>query len=1406
MSSLNLEQFSTHLQQLNFNLLFTDVLGWNHPPASERIWRNDAAKDIHYQRRMVAELSGVAVLEIAAEGGWPDEAQRMAIWRQVSQSHYENLLIFLDRAEKPTQSLWYWVKRAKDSETGKPKTIPRRHEYFRGQPVDLFASKLQAMVVELYELDASGRLPVLEVARRMESALDVEKTTKRFFTAYQEQHGNLLAEIEGIDDERDRRWYASVILNRLMFVWFMQKKGFLDQADYDYLPRKFAASQARGKDHFFGEFLSALFFEAFAKPNKDRAPAVQKLTGDIPYLNGGLFLHHQLELDANKQPRLGITLRIPDRAFEGVFKLFASFSWNLDDTPGGNADEINPDVLGYIFEKYINQKAFGAYYTRPEITNYLAERSIHKLILERIHAPAVPELSLKEISFASVPDMLAKMDNTTALKLVNEVLPSINILDPAVGSGAFLVAALKVLINIYSAVVGRAELGASDALQFWLKSIQKEHPSVAYYIKRRIVTDNLYGVDIMQEATEIAKLRLFLTMVASVRKVEELEPLPNIDFNILPGNSLVGLMRVDEHEFERKQDDLFKTPFRKLLEDKNRKLETYRHTADLMGREVNLRNLRDDIDQGMKEATATLNDLLRDQFEALGVKYEQATWDAAKNTLGKPQKIKVARVHIDEQTPFHWGYMFDQIMQKNGGFDIILANPPWEVFKPQAKEFFAEHSELVSKNKMTIKEFEKEQGKLLKDKAVRDAWLAYESRFPHISAYFRAAPEYGFQSAVVNGKKTGSDLNLYKLFVERCYSLLRPGGHCGIVIPSGIYTDLGAKGLRDLLFNHSHIEGLFCFENRKAIFEGVDSRFKFVVLTFEKSPPLPQGEGRGGEGAPLKLPANAFVHHPTEKLSKIPPELQEFARNLRRTQTDAENLMWGLLRDRRLMGCKFRRQHPVTPYVLDFYCSEHKLAIELDGGQHNESAQQQKDEQRTAFLQQKGIRVLRFLNNEVLGQTESVLEAIYNELAGLAGSAPSPLPLSLEGEGFTFPSPSGGGARGEGAGTTRFPAAFMRHDVAELDRFPGEGALWLDVELIRRLSPGSHSVMEFKGEQDVQIAEKMLRFPLLGEEIKGTWNLRLTREFDMTNDSKLFKTEPGEGRVSLYEGKMIWQFDSNYAEPRYWVDATACTSVLKATAARRLKLKLRAETGMSPEQADALVDLDSIRIDSESYRFGFRDIAASTNERAMICSLLPRQHFAGNTINLQQPWEFVVNGKDWQQVRTMNAAQQLYVCGVLNGYVVDWLLRQKITSHLNQFYVYQVPMPRDSNNDLAQRIITRAARLTCITPDFDDLAREVGLAPRQRFHPHPNPLPEGEGTVLPSPLGGGAGGEGAPYGATSPVERARLRAELDGLIAHLYGLSESEFAHILSTFPLVAEPVKVAALNAYRDVERGLVK
>ncbi len=1175
MPQLDFTSFEKHLQAFDFQRLFLDVLGWNRP-AGGREWQTDQAGDTAYSHRTIAELGGVVAVQVVVDGGWPDEALRMKVWRHVAHSHAENLLIFTNQQQGASQSQWYWVKRDKHPETGKPRLTSRRHEYFKGQPVDLFASKLQAMVVELSELDASGRLPVLEAARRIAAALDVEATTKKFFKAYQEQHLALLEHIEGIADERDKRWYASVLLNRLMFVWFLQKKGFLQDQNgsqrFDYLREQLQTSEQRGANRFYGEFLAALFFEAFAKPEAERSKTAIALTGRIPYLNGGLFLPHRLELDADHALRLGKSLRVADAAFKGIFELFASFTWHLDDTPGGNADEINPDVLGYIFEKYINQKAFGAYYTRPEITGYLADRSIHQLILERVREPALPELGLKEVRFDTVPDLLARMDARTALRLVNEVLPSITILDPTVGSGAFLVAALKSLINVYYAVVGRAELGASKELQAWLRTIQQDHPSVGYYIKRRIVTDNLHGVDIMEEASEIAKLRLFLAMVASVRRVEDLEPLPNIDFNILPGNSLVGLMRVDEVEFNAKntQMGLFagakSRPFSELLATKNRKLGTYRHAAEQLGRDVNLRQLRDDIDAEMQDATGVMNELLRDQFEKAGVRFEQASWDAAKGKLGKPVKRPIEREDIDAQTPFHWGYVFDDIVQRRGGFDIILANPPWEVFKPQAKEFFAEYSGLVSKNKMTIKEFEKEQGKLLQNAEVRAAWLAYESRFPHMSAWFRAAPEYKHQSAVVGGKKTGSDINLYKLFVERCFHLLRAGGHCGIVIPNALYKDMGATGLRNMLFDQTRIDSMVSLSNERFIFEEVHHSFGLLFLTFTK----------GGVTDTLRA---TFRINPREAI---------------------------------------------------------------------------KAEQFTAFVE----------------DSSNFLE--------------------------------------------------------------------IAVSLIRSLSPETASVMEFKSQRDIDIAKKMLAFPALGTRVDSKWNLLLGNEMHMTNDSALFQTSPAAGRLPLYEGKMIHQFDSASAEPRYWVDAEQGRAAL---------LGRTADVGQTMAY--------------QRYRFAYRAIARNTDSRTLIASVLPKNSFYGHSLNAAK--------------EPVDEAVHLYLLAVLNGLAFDYILRQMVSSNLTMFFIYQCPVPRlDKSDAYFGLVVQRAARLICTTPEFDDLARSVGLKSHKDC-------------------------------ATDPAERARLRAELDGLVAQLYGLSEEEFAHILGTFPLVPEPAKVAALNAWRDVQKGLI-
>ena len=166
-----------------------------------------------------------------------------------------------------------------------------------------------------------------------------------------------------------------------------------------------------------------------------------------------------------------------------------------------------------------------------------------------------------------------------------------------------------------------------------------------------------------------------------------------------------------------------------------------------------------------------------------------------------------------------------------------------------------------------------------------------------------------------------------------------------------------------------------------------------AILNFPPSPsiPLPAGEGNSsaspsGRGVGVRDAVRA-KGEPT--FHAIPFQLLEYARELRKSQTDAENLIWGLLRNRRLADAKFRRQHPVGRYILDFYCDHAKLAVELDGGQHGE--QQAYDAERDAWLQSQGITVLRFWNNDVLASTESVLETIHSALTK-SPSPPAPIP------------------------------------------------------------------------------------------------------------------------------------------------------------------------------------------------------------------------------------------------------------------------------------------------------------------------------------------------------------------------------------------------------------------------------
>ena len=337
--------------------LFIEELGWDHHSAILTLPVQAQTFTLH----AVAEKRGLTVLQCVAPPGEaiPPYPVRGEIERQVAQHYFEHLIIFTTADQ--TEQVWQWVKR----EPGKP-LARREHHYQRDQSGDALIQKLQAIA---FTLEQEAGLTLTDVVAGTRVAFDVERVTKRFYDRFQKEHNAFLAFLKDIPATEMQHWYASVMLNRLMFIYFIQRKGFLD-GDSNYLSTKLTQMQQQGDDRYYRDFLCPLFFAGFARRPAERSPEINALLGTVPYLNGGLFLRHQIE------ERHGEQIAIPDRAFERLFGFFDQYHWHLDDRPLRDDNEINPDVLGYIFEKYINQKQMGAYYTREDITGYISQNTV----------------------------------------------------------------------------------------------------------------------------------------------------------------------------------------------------------------------------------------------------------------------------------------------------------------------------------------------------------------------------------------------------------------------------------------------------------------------------------------------------------------------------------------------------------------------------------------------------------------------------------------------------------------------------------------------------------------------------------------------------------------------------------------------------------------------------------------------------------------------------------------------------------------------------------------------------------------------------------------------------------------------------------------------------------------------
>ncbi len=802
------------LQAFDFQPLFIEELGWDYAPNAPL---NVSIDGETFILKAVAEKRSVVVLRLQSAGAIPAYAVRRKIEHKVAQIYREHILIYTDAAR--SEQIWQWVRR----EPGKPLSC-REHRYAPQQSGDALLQKLQTIAFGLEEEES---LTLVDVTGRLRAAFNVERATKKFYERFKKERDAFAQFLAGIPDAALESWYVSVMLDRLMFIYFIQKKGFL-AGDSDYLRHKLAQSQAQGADRFYRDFLCPLFFQGFALPKAQRPPAVRALLGDVPYLNGGIFQQHEVE------QRHGKTIQIPDAAFQRVFDFFDEYQWHLDDRPLRDDREINPDVLGYIFEKYINQKQMGAYYTQEDITGYIARNTILPYLLDRVRQTCpeafagenaiwtalatdpdryIYEAVRKGCNLPLPPEIAAGVDDVRRRELWNTPTPddyalpteiwretvarrrryaelraklaageiaavndlitynldiqqfaqdviesaedagflwafwralnAVSVLDPTCGSGAFLFAALNILEPLYTACLERMETfvreweAAGRARSGHFKDFSEvlarvvQHPNLTYFVLKSIVVNNLYGVDIMAEAVEIAKLRLFLKLTAQIERAADIEPLPDIDFNIRAGNTLVGFATYAEVEHAVYQEgaqmklmlgDNPMVAIEEKAQDVNRLYQRFREQQTALGGEVT----PDDKAELRKRL-----DVLTDELDHYLAKEYGVDSDL-------PMDFYAWR---ERHQPFHWFVEFYGIMHE-GGFDVIIGNPPY-----------------VELNAM--KEYE---------------ILSYSC------------------------EKAG---NLYALVIERCYSLSSVVGRQGYIVPvSSISTDR-YESLQRLLSEHT---------------------------------------------------------------------------------------------------------------------------------------------------------------------------------------------------------------------------------------------------------------------------------------------------------------------------------------------------------------------------------------------------------------------------------------------------------------------------------------------------------------------------------------------------------------------------------------------------------------------------
>ncbi|NEQ51398.1 MAG: hypothetical protein F6K11_14870 [Leptolyngbya sp. SIO3F4] len=764
----DMQQAEVCLHSLDLITLFQGVLRWNAPikghTVSARVFNHT------YRARCIAQRDDVRIWEVKLvklnTAAQLSSNIKVRLYQSIHKKYPQPLIIFIDYQQK--RSLWYW------------RSCPHRAQslvFIAQQPLMGWRPRLKYLATYTA---ASGNLDLQPRAIHC----------KDLVQQLRQQLNYLIENIEGIDDIKDRRWYAAILLQRLIIVQGLQQKGFLNN-DIWYLHNQLGRSQQQQQNVFFRQVLQPLFTQGLALPSLER-PRSLSWSGQIPYL-GDVFYTHPLE-------KRYTSIDIPDFPFESLLLWFEYPLWQKVN------DFWQASSLGLAFEQvlaYEESESVSEIYQDQE---NCCEQILNRFILRQLGINV-------EDGAPDFWDFLFYGNTEHLRQLVQTVLPQFSILDPACGVGTLLVELQHRLVDIYSVLIGQIQYFPDSQLDIWLKGLKAEHPSLLHTIYGRIFKYGLYGVDINPVMVDSTRLQLLMGMVAIAQKSQDIEPLPNLNFNIVTGNSLIGFIRVNETGFDRLQaietllqgnllQPLVAENYRTILSEKKIALEYYRSHVGLLEelqqdipRYAQLEFFRDQIDNLDVQAQAKLNELLLSDFsQTLGIRFKET------QLVGASRPRLVCIEDLTALNPFHWGYHFSHVLEQSNGFNVILSSPPRRVLRPTVQEFFQEFRDLTSSKNLDVSTFKSAKQALINvEPDVANAWLFYQSQYSLVTDYFYRSPQYAHQSPLLRGKRQRTQLRLHWLFIERCFNLLSPQGVCGLVVSNDIKESPRGIMLRSLL-------------------------------------------------------------------------------------------------------------------------------------------------------------------------------------------------------------------------------------------------------------------------------------------------------------------------------------------------------------------------------------------------------------------------------------------------------------------------------------------------------------------------------------------------------------------------------------------------------------------------------